>query len=116
MLAITSPDGQQVREIHPALTAGGIGVAHATDYFAGSVVIAEESLTEPLRWSELELATGRRREVKRAQVSACDAAQYRTEQVSARAADGADIPVTLAYRADTPLDGSGRSAGGPICL
>jgi oligopeptidase B len=106
LLAITGPDGQQVREIQPALTAGSIAVQHAEDYFAGSVVIAEESLTEPPRWSELELATGRRRELKRAQVPAYDAARYRTERVSARAADGTDVPVTLAYRVDTPLDGS----------
>ncbi len=106
LLAITSPDGQQVREVQSALTAGAIGVEHAADYFAGTVVIAEESLTEPPRWSALELATGRRRELKRSQVPEYDAAQYRTERVSARAADGADVPVTLAYRVDTPLDGS----------
>jgi oligopeptidase B len=106
LLAITSPGGQQVREIPSALTAGAIGVEHAADYFAGSVVIAEESLIEPPRWSELELATGRRRELKRAQVPAYDAARYRTERISAQAADGTDIPVTLAYRVDTPLDGS----------
>jgi oligopeptidase B len=81
-------------------------VEHAADYLAGTVVIAEESLTEPPRWSELELATGRRRELKRALVPAYDGAQYRTERVSARAADGTDVPVTLAYRVDTPLDGS----------
>ena len=106
LLAITSPGGQQIREIPSALTAGAIGVEHAADYFAGSVVIAEESLIEPPRWSELELATGQRRELKRAQVPAYDAARYRTEQISAQAADGTDIPVTLAYRVDTPLDGS----------
>jgi oligopeptidase B len=106
LLAITGPDGQQVREVPSALTAGAIGVEHAAEYFAGSVVIAEESLTEPPRWSELELATGRRRELKRAQVPTYDAARYRTERISAQAADGTDIPVTLAYRVDTPLDGS----------
>ncbi len=106
LLAITGPDGQDVREIQPALAAGAIAVQHAADYFAGSVVIAEESLTEPPRWSELELSTGRRRELKRAQVPGYDAAQYRTELISARAADGTDVPVTLAYRADTPLDGT----------
>jgi oligopeptidase B len=106
LLAITGPDGREVREIPPALTAGSIAVQHAADYYAGSVVIAEESLTEPRRWSELELSTGLRRELKRAQVPAYDAAQYRTERVSARAADGTDVPVTLAYRVETPLDGT----------
>ena len=106
LLVITSPDGREVREIQSALTAGAIGVEHAADYFAGTVVIVEESLIEPPRWSALELATGRRSELKRAKVPAHDAAQYRTQRVSARAADGTDVPVTLAYRADTPLDGS----------
>jgi oligopeptidase B len=106
LLAITGPDGGDVREIQPGLAAGAIAVQHAADYFAGSVVIAEESLTEPPRWSELELSTGRRSELKRAQVPGYDAAHYRTGRVSARAADGTDVPVTLAYRADTPLDGT----------
>ena len=106
LLAITGPDGRDVREVHPALTAGAITVQHAADYHAGSVVIAEESLTEPPRWSELELSTGQRRELKRGQVPGYDAALYRTERVSARVADGTDVPVTLAYRAETPLDGT----------
>ena len=47
---------------------------HAADYRAGSVVIAEESLIEPPRWSELDLATGERTELKRAEVPGYDAA------------------------------------------
>ncbi|HEY1488926.1 MAG TPA: prolyl oligopeptidase family serine peptidase, partial [Micromonosporaceae bacterium] len=35
-----------------------------------------------------------------------DAAAYRTERRHAPAPDGALVPVTLAYRADTPLDGT----------
>ena len=34
LLAITGPDGQDVREIQPALAAGAIAVQHAADYFA----------------------------------------------------------------------------------
>ena len=60
LLAITDPGGGAVREIQPALAAGAIAVQHAADYRAGSVVIAEESLIEPPRWSELDLATGQR--------------------------------------------------------
>ncbi len=106
MLAITDPGGGDVREIHPALAAGTIAVRHAADYRAATVVIAEESLTEPPRWSELDLATGGRREVKRAEVPGFDAALYRTKRIDARAGDGASVPVTLAYRFDTPLDGT----------
>jgi oligopeptidase B len=106
LLAITDPGGGAVREIHPALTAGAIAVRHATDYWADSVVIAEESLIEPPRWSELDLATGRRLEVKRADVPGFDAALYRTKRIDARAGDGTSVPVTLAYRFSTPLDGT----------
>jgi oligopeptidase B len=106
LLAITDPGGGAVREIHPALTAGAISVQHATDYRAGSLIIAEESLIELPRWSELDLATGGRQEVKRAEVPGFDATLYRTKQIDARAGDGTSVPVTLAYRFDTPLDGT----------
>jgi oligopeptidase B len=106
LLAVTAPDGGSVREIAPALAAGSISVAHATEYASAAVVIAEESLIEPPRWSELDLRTGARRELKRAQVPGYRADSYRTERISARAADGTDVPVSLAYRSDTPLDGT----------
>jgi oligopeptidase B len=106
LLAITGPDSRDVTEIRPALTAGLIAVQHATDYRAGSVVIVEQSLVEPPRWSALDLTTGERHELKRAKVPNYDAGRYRTEQISAQAADGTRMPVTLAYRFDTPLDGT----------
>jgi oligopeptidase B len=106
LLAITGRDGRDVREIHPALTAGSIALEHQRDYAAAAVVIAEESLIEPPRWSWLDLATGVRRELKRTEVTGYDPAGYRTERLLARAADGTDIPVTIAFLADTGLDGS----------
>jgi oligopeptidase B len=106
LLAITDPGGGTIREIHPGLAAGAIAVQHAADYNAGSVVIAEESLIQPPRWSELDLATGQRQELKRAEVPSFDAALYRTQRIDARAGDGTNVPVTLAYRFDTPLDGT----------
>ncbi|HEY2076603.1 MAG TPA: hypothetical protein VGH53_09705, partial [Streptosporangiaceae bacterium] len=110
LLAITGPGSdhqwRQVTEIRPAMTAGTIAVQHAADYQAGSVVIVEQSLIEPPRWSALDLATGERKELKRAEVPGYDAGRYRTERVSAQAADGTHVPVTLAYRFDTPLDGT----------
>jgi oligopeptidase B len=106
LLAITGPDGRDVTEIHPAMPAGTIAVQHAADYRAGSVVIVEQSLTEPPLWSELDLTTGQRHELKRAEVPNYDAGRYHTELTSAQAADGMHVPVTLAYRVDTPLDGT----------
>ncbi len=106
LLAITDLTVGRVREIRPALMAGSIALAYAPDYAAGSVVIVEESLIEPPRWSELDLARGSRRELKRAEVPGYDPAAYRTERRAAVAADGAAVPVTLAYRVSTPLDGT----------
>jgi oligopeptidase B len=106
LLAITDPDGGNVREIRPACEAGSIAVQHAEDYAATSVTVVEESLIQPRVWSALELATGRRTELKRAGVPGYDAARYRTQRRVATVSDGTEVPVTLAYRADTPLDGS----------
>jgi oligopeptidase B len=106
LLAITDHGGRAVQEVWPALSAGSIAVQHAENYACSSVIIAEQSLAEPPRWSALELATADRRELKRAEVPGYEAARYRTERMNARAADGAEVPVTLAYRVDTLLDGS----------
>jgi oligopeptidase B len=106
LLTITNHDGGNVREITPEVPAGSIRVEHAEDYERGSVVIAVESLIEPPAWYELDLATGRRRLLKRMDVPGYDPAQYRTERITAPAPDGTRIPVTLAYRDGTPLDGS----------
>ena len=106
LLAITDRAGGNVREVHAAAPAGTIRVARAEDYDARAVLIAEESLTEPPAWSELDLVTGERSELKRQEVPGYDPAGYRTRRLHAIAADGTRVPVTLAYRAGTPLDGT----------
>ena len=106
LLAITSLDGRAVREVHPALAAGTIAVQHGAEYSASSVIIAEESLIEPPRWSDLDLVTGSRTELKRSEVPGYDATRYCTRRLDARAADGTSVPVTVAYRIDTPRDGT----------
>jgi oligopeptidase B len=106
LLVITGLDGGRAREIRPAHEAGSIAVQHAEDYTADSAIIVEESLIEPRVWSELDLATGQRRVIKRAEVPGHDASRYRTERLLAKVSDGTNVPVTIAYRAATPLDGS----------
>jgi oligopeptidase B len=106
MLAITAMDGGQAIEIIPSVPAGMISVEHAEDYDAGSVIIREESLIEPPVWHRLDLATGKRTLLKRKDVPGYDARNYVTEPISVAAADGTAIPVTLAYAATTPLDGT----------
>ena len=106
LLAITDLTGGGIREVAPAMPAGSIRVEHAEAYDAGTVIIAEESLTEPPVWSELDLATGARRELRRGAVPGYEPSRYLTWRLRATAADGTEIPVTLARRAGTPLDGS----------
>jgi oligopeptidase B len=109
LLAITGLDGGAgggVREIWPAVPAGSIAVAHAEDYAAGSVIVVEESLIQPRAWSALDLATGQRRELKRAEVPGYAPARYRTRRLVATVSDGTGVPVTIAYRDGTPLDGT----------
>ncbi len=106
LLVSTDLDGRDVREIGPASAAGWLAVEHAEDYSAGTVVISEQSLIDPPVWSELDLATGRRRVLKRREVPGYHQAGYRTVRRTATAADGAQIPVTLAFGQRTPLDGS----------
>ncbi|HUD78959.1 MAG TPA: prolyl oligopeptidase family serine peptidase [Streptosporangiaceae bacterium] len=106
LLASTGRDGGDVIEVPPSLPAGTIRVEHAEDYDAGSVIIAEESLISPPAWYRLDLATGERTLLKRREVPGYDPGEYRTERVTATARDGTAIPVTLAYHARTPLDGT----------
>ncbi len=106
LLAITDTDGQHVIEVPARFPAGTIRVAHSEDYDAGSVIVAEESLIEPLAWFRLDLETGERALLKRKEVPGYDPSAYVTEQRAAIARDGTAIPVTLAYRTPTPLDGS----------
>ena len=54
----------------------------------------------------MDLRTGERTLRKARQVPGYDPAAYRTERRHATAADGTAVPVTLAWRADTPLDGT----------
>ena len=106
LLVITDHDGGNVREIPPSLTAGSIRVEHAEDYDRGSVIVIEESLVEPPAWYQLDLPSATRQLLKRMEVPGYDPAQYVTERLAAPAPDGTPIPVTLARRNDTPLDGT----------
>ena len=64
------------------------------------------SLISPPAWYRLDLETGERTLLKRREVPGYDPGEYRTERVTATARDGTAIPVTLAYHARTPLDGT----------
>ena len=94
------------REIHPDAAAGSIRLGRNEEYAAGSVIVETESYTEPLSWWSVSLSGDERTFVRRRATRGYDRTHYVSERVDVVAPDGAAIPVTIARRADTPLDGS----------
>ena len=71
-----------------------------------------QSPTRPRIWYDYDLAAGTRTLIKAQTLpSGHDASAYETLRWSASAQDGAQIPITLLRRRDTPLDG-----GAPLLL
>ena len=92
------------------IDAGGpeqaLALAVNEEYTAAAVTVRTESLTEPPSWHDVDLASGRWALRKRQEVPGYDPAQYVTERISASAADGTPVPVTVAYRRGLRRDGS----------
>jgi oligopeptidase B len=83
-----------------------LALAVNEDYDSTQVIVRTESLTEPPSWHDVDLATGRWQLRKRQEVPGYDPAGYVTQRLSAPAADGTPVPVTIAYRAGTGPDGT----------
>ncbi|WP_209487892.1 S9 family peptidase [Xanthobacter flavus] len=65
------------------------------------------SMTTPSEVWDYDMASRRREMLKRQEVpSGHDPAHYVTRRLMAKAADGENVPVSLLYHKDTPLDGS----------
>jgi oligopeptidase B len=94
------------REITASVPAGVVALDVPFEYADPAVVVREESLVQPPAWYRVDLATGDRTLVRRRDVPGYDPARYRTGRRHAPAADGTPVPVTLAWREDTPLDGT----------
>src|SRR5499427_5347069 len=69
------------------------------EYHTPTVTVRTESLVDPPSWHDVDLATGGWRLRKRREVPGYDPAGYLTQRITAPAADGTAIPVTIAYRA-----------------
>lgn len=95
-----------VVEIGAEIEAGHVRLATPVEYGDTTATIVVESLVEPPSWHSVDLCTGVRELRKRREVPGYDAAAYRTARRHATAPDGTPVPVTLAWRADTPLDGT----------
>ncbi|GHJ49517.1 oligopeptidase B [Catellatospora sp. TT07R-123] len=93
-------------EIGSGLAAGSVVLATPIEYDDTAVTVRVESLIDPPAWYCVDLRTGARELRKRHEVPGYDPAAYRTQRRHATAPDGTAVPVTLAWRAGTPLDGT----------
>jgi oligopeptidase B len=93
-------------EVHAGIPAARLTLHHEFDYDTPVVTVKVESLVEPPSWYDVDLRTGGRTLRKKRLVPGYEPTAYRTQRRHATAADGTRVPVTLAWRADTPLDGT----------
>ena len=84
-----------------------LGLSGGYEFDTSTMRFVYESPTTPKQWIDYDMATGARTLRKTQEVpSGHDPAAYVTRRLHAKAADGAEIPITVLARADTPLDGS----------
>ena len=84
-----------------------LGLSGSYEFDTNVVRFTYSSPTTPAQVYDYDMATGERFLRKTQEVpSGHEPSDYVTRRVMAPAADGESVPVTLLYRADTPLDGS----------
>jgi oligopeptidase B len=84
-----------------------LGLGGGYEFDTTTMRFVYESPTTPKQWIDYDMATGQRTLRKTQEIpSGHDPAAYVTRRLYAKAADGADVPITVLMRADTPLDGS----------
>ncbi|HEY5007975.1 MAG TPA: S9 family peptidase [Caulobacteraceae bacterium] len=84
-----------------------LGLGGGYEFDTTTMRFVYESPTTPKQWIDYDMATGARTLRKTQEVpSGHDPAAYITRRLYAKAADGAEVPITVLMRADTPLDGS----------
>ena len=85
----------------------GLGLDVGYEFDTGTLRFIYASMARPAETYDYDMATGERVLLKRQEVpSGHDPAAYRVRRIFAKAKDGAQVPVSLLHRADTPLDGS----------
>ncbi|MHB8528716.1 MAG: S9 family peptidase [Caulobacteraceae bacterium] len=84
-----------------------LSLAVGYEYATASMRFVYQSPTTPRRWIDYDMASRERRLVKTQEIpSGHDPAAYESRRLWARAADGAEVPITLLMRAGTPADGA----------
>ncbi len=99
-------DGEE-HEIAFEEEAYDLAIVRGFEFAAVSLRFTYSSMTTPQRTFDYDMA-GRIRTLRKTQEvpSGHDPAAYVTRRLAATGHDGAQVPVSLLYRADTPLDGA----------
>jgi oligopeptidase B len=92
-------------DLGPSFPAGTLELGHNELFDTGEVLVVEQSWTRPKSWHMVDLATGRRRQLRQQDVPSFDADDYVSERRLAPVGDVL-VPVTIARHIDTRLDGS----------
>ncbi len=101
-------DGDPLHVIEPAFAGGHVELGPNPLDTASSVLVVDQAHTHPRVWSEVDLATGSRREVHRQEAPGHDPSDYLAELrlLVAPGGDARPVPATLVRHRDTPLDGT----------
>ena len=84
-----------------------LGLEGGYEYDTPVMRFVYQSPTTPRQWFDYDMATRARTLRKTQEIpSGHDPSLYVARRLHARAADGAEVPITVLMRADTPLDGS----------
>ena len=94
------------RDVHADIPAGTIDLPVDFEFQTARLPVRVQSIVEPSAYYDVDLATGARSLVKRQEVPTYDASAYVTQRILAMAADGVEVPIDIAYAADTALDGT----------
>ncbi len=106
-LVVTARDGLAEHVIGFEEDAFALTPDRGHEYETPILRFVYQSPTTPRQWFDYDMVTRERVLLKTQEVpSGHDPSRYVTRRLAARAGDGAEIPVTVLMRRDTPLDGS----------
>ena len=106
LLEIRDHDGGLRHELTCPVPEGTLGLATNEEYGSGTVTVRTASLIEPATWWDVDLGSGGWTVRHRTPVPEYLADDYVTQRIEAEAPDGTAVPVTVARRRSTPVDGT----------
>jgi oligopeptidase B len=105
-IVVTRRDGSTF-SIEVDETAYMLRLIQGHEYSTSVIRYVYSSPTTPSKWFDHDLVTGEKTLLKTQKIpSGHDPAAYETRRLTALAADGASIPITLLKRRETPADGT----------